>query len=46
VLLEKLLQVCSEELQKAARAFVLMHEALRELDDRTLEQAILFFKIW
>jgi hypothetical protein len=46
VLLKKLVRICGAELRKAARVLVALHEAVRELDRRTLEQAMLFFKIW
>jgi hypothetical protein len=46
VLLKKSVRICGEELRKAARALVVAHEAVRELDRRTLRQALLFFKIW
>jgi hypothetical protein len=36
MLLEKLVQVCSEELQKAGRAIAAAYEMIREADERAL----------
>jgi hypothetical protein len=36
MLLKKFLQVCGEELQKAARAIARLYEVIREADERTL----------
>jgi hypothetical protein len=36
MLIKKFLQVCSEELQKAAYAIAALYEMIREADERTL----------
>jgi hypothetical protein len=41
----QLLQVCSEELQKAKRAIVSAYEIVREADERTLEMLLIFLGI-
>lgn len=45
VLLKKFVRICSEELQKAKRTVVASYEAMREIDQRTLEMALTFFRI-
>lgn len=37
MILNNLIRICSEELQKAKRAIVLAYEIIRETDERTLE---------
>jgi hypothetical protein len=37
MLFKKLIQICSEELQKAKRAIVTAYEIIRETDERTME---------
>jgi hypothetical protein len=45
VFLKNLARICSEELQKAKRIVVAWYEAMREIDQRTLEMALTFFRI-
>lgn len=45
MLLKNFVCICSEELQKAKRIVVASYQAMREIDQRTLEMALTFFRI-
>ena len=43
--IEPLIQVCTEELQKAKRAIIAAYELVREADERALKMLLIFLGI-